>query len=258
MQINLAREAYNVFWLSLFYHVTMTNMVEEVKSLTDLLLEVPTHLCTVPSLEDLYGTELHILRLERDLLNLLIQRFQNVNEEVLEDLNNLKTQVVSLLNRLENVLVGNSDDINSSNVGRPRLTVSRENIIFLFNLYKNWKIVSFILGMSERTIRRLEYGLNISRRQGSRSTYSDVSQERIIGAMREILQLMPDAGERIVIGGLRGRGIFVQRERRATINGSGSLWTFIKKTCHSCQKSLQCQASKQVVVKLCFRYHNTV
>ena len=37
--------------------------------------------------------------------------------------------------------------------------------------------------------------------------------------MREILQLMPDAGERIVIGGLRARGIFVQRERiRAAIN----------------------------------------
>ena len=204
--------------------VTITIMAEETRSVTDLLLEIPTHLSTIPDVGDLYANELHILKLESDLdlLNILMERFQNVSEDIFEDLNNLKTHVYSTLNNLENVLVGNhNNNDTSSSVGRPRLTLSMGNIVFLYNLYKNWKIVAFVLGMSERTVRRrrLEFGLNISGRRGPRSTYSDIPQERLITTVREILQLMPDAGERIVIGGLRARGIFVQRERiRAAIN----------------------------------------
>ena len=132
-------------------------MVEETRSVTDLLLVIPTHLSTIPDVGDLYAD---------DLLNILMQRFQNVNEDIFEDLNNLKTHVYSTLNNLENVLVGNHNNDTSSSVGRPRLTLSMENIMFLYNLYKNWKIVAFVLGMSERTVRRrrLEFGLNISGR----------------------------------------------------------------------------------------------
>ena len=69
-------------------------MVEETRSVTDLLLVIPTHLSTIPDVGDLYANELHILKLESDLhlLNILMQRFQNVNEDIFEDLNNLKTQ----------------------------------------------------------------------------------------------------------------------------------------------------------------------
>jgi len=100
-----------------------------------------------------------------------------------------------------------------SEQGRPRLNVAAEVLNDLHSIHCVWSVVAKQTGVSYRTIlrRRQEYGLPISSGVGPRSTYSDISEEQLCNVLREILQLMPDAGETYVIGAIRSRRINVQR-----------------------------------------------
>jgi 5-carboxymethyl-2-hydroxymuconate isomerase len=53
---------------------------------------------------------------------------------------------------------------------------------------------------------------------GTDSSYSDISQDSLCNTIREVLQVVPNAGETYIIGALRARGLRVQRWRvRAAI-----------------------------------------
>ena len=180
------------------------------------VLEIPGHINSGFNRlnYDFNELELYIARLEDDInfLVLLTQRFHN--EEILTDIIELKENAVIALNHMENNLLVRFEN-NQLQIGRPRQEISKEEIIYLFNLYKSWKVVAIVLGMSERTLRRrrIEYGLEICNTRGPRSTYTDINNEQLKDIIREILEILPDAGETIVIGALRTRGIHVQRSR---------------------------------------------
>jgi len=181
------------------------------------LLDIPGHVNSAFNRldDDLYELELYITRLEDDIniLVLLTQRFHD-NQEILADINELKENAVMALDHLENNLLMRFVN-NQRHVGRPRYEVSKDETIYLFNLYKSWKVVSMVLGISERTLRRrrIEHGLEICNTRGPRSTYTNINNEILNNVIREILDILPDAGETIVIGALRTRGIHVQRAR---------------------------------------------
>ena len=111
--------------------------------------------------------------------------------------------------------INNDDNSGTIVIGRPRRNVSKENIIFLFELIHNWKIVATMFGISDRTLRRRrqEYGLPVSNRFGPRETYTNLTSQELNAVVQQILELSPDAGETMVLGGLRARGIIVQRRR---------------------------------------------
>ena len=103
----------------------------------------------------------------------------------------------------------------TGNAGRPRLHIPQEVIAGLHDIHGVSKQVAIESRVLYRTIlrRRSQYGMPVSSSYGPRITYSDVTDENLCQAVREILQLMPNAGETYVIGALRSRGIRVQRWR---------------------------------------------
>lgn len=58
--------------------------------------------------------------------------------------------------------------------GRPRINVSPDTLVDLYNLHNSWSIVSRQTGLSYRTLlrRRREYGLQVANTVGPRNTYS--------------------------------------------------------------------------------------
>lgn len=97
-------------------------------------------------------------------------------------------------------------------VGRPRLQMLREQLQTLHNdAGFRWADIGRILGISERTLRRRrhEFGLPV----GVGEDFSDVSNGDLDEYVREILEVTPSAGRRLVEGGLRQRGLRIQRYR---------------------------------------------
>ena len=71
-----------------------------------------------------------------------------------------------------------------------------------------WADIGRILGISGRTLRRRrhESGLPV----GVGENFSDVSNDDLDEYVREILEVTPSAGQRLVEGGLRKRGFRIQ------------------------------------------------
>ena len=97
-------------------------------------------------------------------------------------------------------------------VGKPRLQILQQQLQTLHNdAGFRWADIGRILGISERTLRRRrhEFGLPV----GVGENFSDVSNDDLDKYVREILEVKPSAGQRLVKGGLRQRGLPIQRHR---------------------------------------------
>ena len=95
-------------------------------------------------------------------------------------------------------------------VGRPRLQIVQEQLQTLHSdAGFRWADIGRILGISERTLRRRrhEFGSPV----GVGENFSDVSNDDLDKHVREILEVTPSAGQRLVEGGLRQRGLRIQR-----------------------------------------------
>ena len=92
--------------------------------------------------------------------------------------------------------------------GRPRFSVSKEQLLYLSSLSFSWTDISHMLGISRMTVyrRRIEYGL-------SRDTSNNLSDEQLHTILREIKAGKPDLGEVIVMGQIHGLGYRVTRDR---------------------------------------------
>ena len=96
----------------------------------------------------------------------------------------------------------------ASTGGRPRFNITKEQIETLRETGMNWKGIALSLGISESTLyrRRQEFGLHES--------FVDITYEELYcTVVTGMLSQTPYAGESYVSGGLRARGIFVQRHR---------------------------------------------
>ena len=88
-------------------------------------------------------------------------------------------------------------------LGRPRYSVTAEQIEVLRRTGMQWTAIAKRLGISTRTLsRRTELGI---------VDYSDIDAEGLDRNVRDILRLTPFSGETYVRGALRARGIFAQR-----------------------------------------------
>ena len=106
-------------------------------------------------------------------------------------------------------------DNQSGDLGRPRCNIEKEELYRLFDIYHSWTKVASTLGVSERTLRRrrAEFGMTISEPSGPRKTYTEICSNDPNSVVKEILDILPDAGETDVIGALRQKNIHVQRHR---------------------------------------------
>lgn len=90
--------------------------------------------------------------------------------------------------------------------GRPRIPVDRDQLQYLRELNFTWSEVSSILGVSIKTLQRRAKEWNIL-------TYSIITAQELDDVLREILFEFPTAGEVMLNGHLRSKGIHVQREK---------------------------------------------
>ncbi|XP_068747410.1 uncharacterized protein [Montipora capricornis] len=95
----------------------------------------------------------------------------------------------------------------ASTGGRPRFNITKEQIETLRETGMNWKGIALSLGISDSTLyrRRQEFGLHES--------FVDITYEELYTVVTGMLSQTPYAGESYVSGGLRARGIFVQRHQ---------------------------------------------
>ena len=103
-------------------------------------------------------------------------------------------------------------DNRSGDLVRPRCNIEKEELHRLFDIYHSWTKVASTLGVSERTSRRrrAEFGMTISDPSGPRKTYTEISSNDLNTVAKEILGILPDAGETYVTGALRQRNIHIR------------------------------------------------
>lgn len=92
--------------------------------------------------------------------------------------------------------------------GRPRYSISSEQISHCVSMGMNWKRIASCFGISLRTLYRHRQHLGVQALQ-----YTVLTNQELNQIVTDILQLTPNAGEAYVIGSLRSRGIRIQRWR---------------------------------------------
>jgi hypothetical protein len=83
----------------------------------------------------------------------------------------------------------------------------------LHGIHRRWSQVAAEIGVSYRTIlrRRHQYRLPVSNTSGPRNTFTEITHTDLCNVVREVLQILPNAGETFVLGALRQRNIHIQR-----------------------------------------------
>ncbi|XP_057311502.1 uncharacterized protein LOC130649269 [Hydractinia symbiolongicarpus] len=95
-------------------------------------------------------------------------------------------------------------------VGRPKYEVPKEQVISLKKIGYQWKDIAQMLGISIKTLcrRRKEFDLPFGEAE-----YSDITDQQLDEIVREVLLILPNCGERMVIGAITSKHIKVKRER---------------------------------------------
>ena len=89
--------------------------------------------------------------------------------------------------------------------GRPRLLIPKEQLEGLRLLGFSWISISKMLGVSEKTVRRRRdaYGIPSTREQ-----FMEITDDQVDDLVKSALEVSPNSGERMVMGFLRGRGVY--------------------------------------------------
>ena len=95
-------------------------------------------------------------------------------------------------------------------IGRPKLEINADQLIFLRSYCFNWTQIQRLLGVSRSTLLRRRGELGIL---GTEDSFSDLNDNDLREIMQDIMDTNPNIGQRRMIGALRGRGIRVQQRR---------------------------------------------
>ena len=165
--------------------------------------------------------EATVIRLEIYIRALLaiIDRIEAENgsefEEVLGELQDLLSALQEVKSRWEDIESGTAtpatlqpDTIKGPGRGRPKLFIQKEQITFLRDLRFSWTQIASLFGISRRTLytMRCEYGL-------TNHEFTDISNLELRACIERIVHTMPDAGQNMIKGILRGEGIHVSVTR---------------------------------------------
>lgn len=101
-------------------------------------------------------------------------------------------------------LMTSADDVQAP--GRPRTLVDRQQLEYLRSLSFTWSEISTILGASIKTLQRRAKEWNIL-------TFNNITSDDLDAMLREILLEFPGAGEVMLNGHLRSKGVHVQRAK---------------------------------------------
>lgn len=112
----------------------------------------------------------------------------------------------------------------TSHRGRPRLNITQDQLEYLRSLSFLWSDISRMLGVSRMTIyrRRIQYNMIL---EPSRL----VSDGELMEVVCQVRQELPDLGQSMLAGRLRGMGLHVTRDRiREAVRRSDPLNTALR------------------------------
>ncbi|KAF0028001.1 hypothetical protein F2P81_019088 [Scophthalmus maximus] len=92
--------------------------------------------------------------------------------------------------------------------GRPRYSITNEQISHCLSMGMNWRTIANCFGISRRTLYRHRQHLGIQSLQ-----YNGLTNQELNQIVTEVLQRTPNAGEAYITGSLRSRGLRIQRWR---------------------------------------------
>ena len=140
-------------------------------------------------------------------LKQLVEDLVSVSQSLLQKIHATMSQR-EINQRISSAWVPSSE---ASTGGRPRFSITKEQIETLRETGMNWKGIAALLRISESTLyrRRQEFGLHES--------FVEITDEELYTVVVGMLSQTPYAGESYVSGGLQARGIFVQRHRIRSI-----------------------------------------
>ena len=139
------------------------------------------------------------------------------NMQLQEDFHQLCTTFAESYYRFLHRTTDTIDELNFSchreritGPGRPRVVITRQQIEALREIHFSWSCIARLLGVSERTLerRRQEFQMPMGR-----ACYSSVADNELDHIISEIIGLSPNAGEILIQGALRHRGLLLQRRR---------------------------------------------
>ncbi len=139
-----------------------------------------------------------------DLIDLLLQNLRrhlrDINQMLDHHHNATQNQQTSMVSRYfcEKRVV---------ECGRPKFVITREQILSLRETGMMWNDIAKCLNISTKTLYRHRRELRIPEK------FTDINNADLLAIIQEILTLTPNAGERYVMGGLRGRGVTIPRQR---------------------------------------------
>ena len=162
-----------------------------------------------------------------EFINILHQRSidrqgDHADQQLQNDLGFLVGELQTMCSRYDDLLIRSESSYplnftcpleESLNRGRRRYSIPQTALIDLHRIHNSWAQVAMEVGVSYRTLlrRRHEYSLPVSNTIGQRDTYTEISQTDLCDVVREVLQVLPNAGETFVLGALRQRNIRIQR-----------------------------------------------
>ena len=115
-------------------------------------------------------------------------------------------------------------------VGRQRILIQRDQIEVLRSIGYSWTRIADTLGISARTLRnrRHEFGMAVGD-----ATYDDLNDGQIDEIVTSILRVTPRAGQSMIAGAVRQRGIVLQRHRiRDSIHRVNPVATALRRRYH--------------------------
>ena len=188
---------------------------EELEEFLFSLSNIINRTAAVYHASDLVGLEICERRLEEHT-RVLVAVLLSQSDPLLEDLFGALVDSLAVLLRRASEFLNKSScqekeerpvTFLASTGGRPAYNITKELIEQLRETGMNWKSISVCLGVSDQTLyrRRIEFGVE--------NSLTEISDEELDGQVRDILNLTPYSGKSYVRGGLKGRGINVQRSR---------------------------------------------
>ena len=183
----------------------------------EYVLEEMARRCTALSqLVSSYRTQCMVIVQDSncDRVQLIFMQLESIIDEVIAIIHSYRTRLAEQISffHLREAGCGtlHAVIVNSELQGRPSYAISEEQVISLRSIGFRWNQIADMIGISERTLRRRR--AEFVTVDGS-DNFTNLSDADLDNIMRDIVHECPNAGERMVIGSLRARGVIVQRTR---------------------------------------------
>ena len=100
-----------------------------------------------------------------------------------------------------------SKPISTAKRGRPSLDLNIDQVMLLREYHFDWSPIATILGVHRTTLWRKLHGTSFELK------YSDISNEVLDKEIADLKKIHPLAGEKMIVGFLRAKDLFIQRSR---------------------------------------------